>query len=117
MGELESSISWLDFSEDDRRKMMEVVSLFKLRAPNGISEEVALLKPGRTLVCSWFGQRTQWNVDSEGIALLQWPPSRTVGVSNACHTNRHVARTYARAEGRTGKGDSGRDGQDRQHDA
>ena len=28
---LESSISWLDFSEDDRRKMMEVVSLFKLR--------------------------------------------------------------------------------------
>ena len=28
---LKSSISWLDFSEDDRRKMMEVVSLFKLR--------------------------------------------------------------------------------------
>ena len=26
-----SSISWLDFSEDDRRKMMEIVSLFKLR--------------------------------------------------------------------------------------
>ncbi len=26
-----SSIAWLDFSEDDRRKMMEVVSLFKLR--------------------------------------------------------------------------------------
>jgi len=26
-----SQISWLDFSEDDRRKMMEVVTLFKLR--------------------------------------------------------------------------------------
>lgn len=26
-----SSISWLDFAEDDRRTMMEVVSLFKLR--------------------------------------------------------------------------------------
>ena len=31
ISKLESSISWLDFSEDDRRKMMEVVSLFKLR--------------------------------------------------------------------------------------
>jgi len=28
---LTSRVSWLDFSEDDRRKMMEVVSLFKLR--------------------------------------------------------------------------------------
>jgi hypothetical protein len=28
---LVSGIAWLDFSEDDRRKMMEVVSLFKLR--------------------------------------------------------------------------------------
>lgn len=28
---LESSISWLDYAEDDRRKMMEIVSLFKLR--------------------------------------------------------------------------------------
>lgn len=28
---LESSLSWLDYAEDDRRKMMEIVSLFKLR--------------------------------------------------------------------------------------
>ncbi len=28
---IQSFISWLDFAEDDRRKMMEVVSLFKLR--------------------------------------------------------------------------------------
>ena len=28
---LTSSVSWLDFSDDDRRKMMEVVSLFKIR--------------------------------------------------------------------------------------
>ncbi len=28
---ISSSLSWLDFAEDDRRKMMEVVSLFKLR--------------------------------------------------------------------------------------
>jgi hypothetical protein len=28
---LESNLAWLDFAEDDRRKMMEVVSLFKLR--------------------------------------------------------------------------------------
>ncbi len=28
---LKSEISWLDFAEDDRRKMMEVLSLFKLR--------------------------------------------------------------------------------------
>jgi len=28
---LNSSIAWLDFAEDDRRKMMEIVSLFKLR--------------------------------------------------------------------------------------
>ena len=26
-----SSIAWLDFSEEDRRKVMEVVSLFKER--------------------------------------------------------------------------------------
>ena len=31
ISQLESSISWLDFAEDDRRKMMEIVSLFKLR--------------------------------------------------------------------------------------
>lgn len=28
---LSSQISWLDFAEDDRRTLMEVVSLFKLR--------------------------------------------------------------------------------------
>ena len=31
MSPLESSFTWLDFAEDDRRRMMEVVSLFKLR--------------------------------------------------------------------------------------
>jgi hypothetical protein len=28
---LQSSIAWIDFSEQDRRKMMEVVALFKQR--------------------------------------------------------------------------------------
>ena len=27
----QSSVAWIDFSEQDRRKMMEVVSLFKQR--------------------------------------------------------------------------------------
>lgn len=31
MTELNSSITWLDFSEDDRHKMTEVISFFKLR--------------------------------------------------------------------------------------
>jgi len=46
MADLNSSITWLDFSEDDRRKMNEAGSVLKMRWPRG--------EPGRSLMLNAF---------------------------------------------------------------
>lgn len=73
---VDSSISWLDFSEAERRKMIEIVALFKERDTR---DELGIASIRDRSVDLFFPGTTGGSIDSQWVGCVRFWTHRLAG--------------------------------------